>query len=261
MASEILLESKEGGRVAVVTINRPQRRNACDFQAWTDMRAVFLELGADKNVRLIVLTGAGGHFCAGDDIKAFRSILPDSAAADRYRDRIQECYAAVQDLPVPVIAAISGACVGGGCSLALCCDFRVADGTARIGVPVARLGLMYPTVQLMRLTQLIGLSQARRWIYTGGLADSRQALAAGFLDEAGSGDPVAAALEFGRPMMDGAPLSIAGSKMQLNAIAAGRLDESRAMIEEITQRANNSEDYKNAAAAFAAEKIPKFEGR
>ncbi|MBV6306392.1 enoyl-CoA hydratase/isomerase family protein [Candidimonas humi] len=259
--SEILLEWKEGGRVALVTIDRPQRRNACDFAAWTDLRDIFRRLAEGTRPQLVVLTGAQGHFCAGDDIVAFRAVLDDTAAAAVYRARIQECYAAVQGLPVPVVAAIGGACVGGGCSLALCCDFRVGRPDARIGVPTAKLGLVYPTVQLVRLASLIGVARARRWVYGGELVGCSDALEAGYLDVACGDDVVAAAIEFGRPFMDSAPLSIAGSKLQLNAIAAGRLQEASAAIDAISAQADNSADYRNAATAFAQKRRPVFEGR
>jgi enoyl-CoA hydratase/carnithine racemase len=261
MATDILMERRDGGRLAIVTINRPQRRNACDLQAWTDLRDTFLELARDASVRLVVLTGAGGHFCAGDDILAFREALSDPVRADAYRSVIQACFAAVQDAPMPVIAALSGVCVGGGASLALCCDFRVGDETARVSVPVAKLGLVYPTIQLVRLSHLIGVSAARQWLYTGKFVGGAEARAAGFIDALAARDPVEEALRFGADMMDNAPLSIAGSKMQLNAISAGAVAEQRARIEEIFDRANNSEDYRNAATAFAQKRKPVFLGR
>lgn len=260
MTSEIRVEVRDAGRVAIVTIDRPHRRNACDLAAWSDMRDVFRGFAGDRTLRLAVLTGAQGHFCAGDDILAFREALSDPARADAYRAVIQECFAAVQAAPVPVIAAMSGVCVGGGASLAPCCDFRVADLSARVSVPVARLGLIYPTVQLQRLSQLIGVSRARRWIYTGDFVDAPAAREAGFID-AINDDAVACALAFGANMMDNAPLSIAGSKLQLNAISAGTLTGDAARIQAIFDQANQSEDYRNAAAAFAEKRKPVFVGR
>lgn len=260
MTSEIDVKMLEDGRIAVVQINRPHRRNACNFEAWTDMRDIFLGFASNKKIRLVILSGAGGHFCAGDDITAFRAVLDDKDKADTYRARIQECYASIQDLEVPVIAAISGVCVGGGCSLALCCDFRVADASARIGVPVAKLGLVYPTIQLIRLSHLIGIGKTRRWLYTGELVDCKSAFEAGFLDEMCENDVVNAALAFGASMIDAAPLSISGSKLQLNAISTDSVDSYKDEIETIIDRSNNSQDYKNAAVAFAQKRQPQFIG-
>lgn len=261
MASDIHVQYRDDGRIAVISIDRPHRRNACDLRAWTDLRNAFSGLAGDARVRLAVLRGEGGHFCAGDDIVAFRGVLSDAQAADAYRSAIQACYAAVQEAPMPVVAAISGACVGGGCSLAMCCDFRVGDATAFVSVPVAKLGLVYPTIQLQRLVQLVGISAARRWLYTGERIGAQAALDSGFLDAQADGNVLDEALAFGASMLESAPLSIAGSKAQLNAIAAGRVAQEAGRIQALEARANASEDYRNAAEAFAAKRKPVFTGR
>jgi enoyl-CoA hydratase/carnithine racemase len=258
--SDILID-RSRDQIAVVTINRPQRKNACDMAAWTDMLNAFVDLAQDPTVRLAVLTGAGNDFCAGDDIIAFRAIKDDPAAADEQRRRIQECYAVLQDASFPIVAAIRGVCVGGGCSLAMCCDFRVADATARVGVPVARLGLVYPTIQLERLTALIGVQNARRWIYTGEIVAAGVAHRAGFLDALTDGDVIAAAIQYGTPMLSAAPLSLAGSKAQLNAIAAGQAAAREAELNAMEKRADTSEDFDEAARAFAEKRNPRFRGR
>lgn len=260
MASDILIDRGDGGS-AVVTINRPQRRNACDFDAWTDLKAAFEELGDDPQVKLVVLTGAGGHFCAGDDIVAFAPVREDPPRAHAWRTRIQECYAAVQAMPKPVIAALQGVCVGGGCSLAMCCDFRVADSSARVGVPVARLGLVYPTIQLQRLAWLIGASNARRWIYEAGMYGAEECEHVGFVDRLTEGAVVVAALDFGREMALAAPLSIAGAKAQLNAVLAGQVEQRREALDAMVRSADESEDFREAMLAFREKRAPRFKGR
>ncbi|WP_176133968.1 enoyl-CoA hydratase/isomerase family protein, partial [Paraburkholderia hospita] len=257
---DILIDQRGDG-TAIVTIDRPQRRNACDFDAWTDLKAAFERFAQDRSVRLVVLTGSGGHFCAGDDIVAFAAAKADPAHAEVYRQRIQEAYAAVQSAPLPVIAAISGVCAGGGCSLAMCCDFRVADATARVGVPVAKLGLVYPTIQLQRLAWLIGASNARRWLYSGQMFGIDEIGRTGFADAVAEGDVVEAALRFGAPMTAAAPLSIAGSKAQLNAVLAGQVAQRRAELDAMVARADDSEDFREARAAFAEKRTPHFKGR
>ncbi|WP_431153169.1 enoyl-CoA hydratase/isomerase family protein [Acidovorax facilis] len=241
------------------TIARPHRRNACDFAAWSDLKTAFETLGSDPTVKLIVLTGAGGHFCAGDDVVAFSSVAGE-AEKDVWRARIQECYAALQSVPKPVIAALSGVCVGGGCSLAMCCDFRVGDSTARVGVPVAKLGLVYPTIQLQRLAWLIGASNARRWVYEATLYDAVESYRVGYLDALVQADVVEAAFAFGADMGKAAPLSIAGSKSQLNAVLAGRVEQERERLDAMVLRADRSEDFREAARAFAEKRQPIFKG-
>ncbi len=134
------IELERRGPVAIVAINRPAKRNALDGRAWRQLGAIFEAFGSDPDLRAVVLTGRGGAFCAGDEIGAFAAVRDDPAARREYWDGIMACYAAVSAVPVPVVAAVSGPCVGGGCTLALRADFRIADGTARFGVPPAKLG-------------------------------------------------------------------------------------------------------------------------
>ena len=162
--SDIRLD-RPAARLAIVTIDRPAKRNALDQAAWRDLGAAFAALRGDAALRAIILTGAGGAFCAGDDIGAFAAVRDDPAARAAYWDAIMGCYAAVSASRVPVVAAISGACVGGGCTLALRCDFRLADSTARFGVPPARLGLVYPPESTQLLVAVAGQSMARRMLF------------------------------------------------------------------------------------------------
>ena len=104
--------------VAVVSIDRPARRNALNLRAWRDFAANFRELAAMRDVRLVVLTGAAGHFCAGADISEFAQVRADSAGGAAYDREIGACYNAIRALPQPSIAAIAGSCVGGGCAIA-----------------------------------------------------------------------------------------------------------------------------------------------
>src|SRR5579859_1210592 len=111
--------------VAAVTINRPARRNALDRAAWRGLASAFRGLAAEREVRLVVLTGAGGHFCAGADISEFPRLRADSASGALYEREVAAAYEAIRALPQPSVAAIAGYCAGGGCAIALCCDFRV----------------------------------------------------------------------------------------------------------------------------------------
>ncbi len=247
-------------RVAVVTINRPDQRNAGNFAVWAGLRDAFRAL-ADAGVRLGVLTGAGGHFCAGNDIKFFAAIRHDASAERHWMEAIDAAYAAIQAAPFPVVAAIDGSCVGAGCGLAVSCDFRVASRAARFAVPAARLGIMYPLEHTRRLAALIGVANARRWLYGGVLQDAEAAAHDGFVDALADDDPVAAAIEFGRPFMDNAPLSIAGAKRQLNALADGTFERELEALAQLHHEAENSDDHAEAEKAFVGKRAPRFKGR
>jgi enoyl-CoA hydratase/carnithine racemase len=258
--SEILLD-RSRAPIVIVTINRPAKRNACDFAAWRDLGSVFATLAGEGETRLAILTGAGGHFSAGDDILAFASVRGNVELEASYRQSIRECYAAIESTPFPVVAAISGVCVGGARSLALRCDFRIADRTARFGIPSARLGLIYPTEQVQRLTALIGLGNARRWLYSGSLFDADEAQRIGFVEALADGNVIEEVVAFMTPTICNGPLAIAGTKLQLNAIAGDQLATHAPAIEALSLKADNSEDYAEAVRAFAGKRKPQFRGR
>jgi enoyl-CoA hydratase/carnithine racemase len=260
MVSEISLSRLVSG-VAVVTIDRQARRNALNLRAWRDLAAGFRTLAADPGVRLVVLTGAGGHFCAGADISEFAEVRPDSAAAAAYDREVTACYEAIRAMPQPSIAAIAGSCVGGGCAVALCCDFRVMRRGARFGIPATKLGMIYTIEECRLLFSVVGLANAKRVLLSSDLFDTATAQVMHFADAVVDGDPVAGALAFGASMQANAPLAVAGTKRILQAIAAGNIEPQRAEIEALIRAALDSEDYREGAAAFLEKRPARFVGR
>jgi len=258
--SDILLE-RRGPAVALVTINRPHRRNALNGDAWRDLGNTFIQLGADPTVRAIVITGAGGAFCAGDDIAAFAAVRDRPEERARYWDYIMACYAAVSAAKVPVVAAISGPCVGGGCTVALRADFRIADRTARFGVPPAKLGLVYPPDSTQLLVATAGPNVAKRMLYAGDLIGVDEAKACGLVTRIAEGDVVADALAYVEPMTRNAPLSIEAGKLAVNSVMLGRASEFAAQVNELSRIADASEDSMEGARAFVEKRPPKFIGR
>lgn len=248
-------------RAAVVTINRPAKRNACNQAAWRGLGSIFDELGREGRARIVVLTGAGGHFCAGDDIIDAGRARADPAAAALYAADLQAAFDAVVKAPFPVVAAIPGYAIGGGLSLAMCCDFRVGGPASSLGVPAAKLGFTYPLAQCARLMSLVGLSWARRIMFSGERIDAVTAQRIGLLDALSEGDLVEAAIAFAAGMRDSAPLTIAASKRIFNALATGEPERHAAEIEAFTRRIENSEDLREGARAFAEKRRPRFTGR
>src|SRR5438270_151090 len=139
MEADHILVGVEGG-LAAVTLDRPAKRNAVTLAMWRRLRDIFDGLGRDPDIRAIVLAGAGGH------IAEFATVRDTVAAGAEYERAGEAALLAVRDCAKPTIAQLSGYCVGGGAALALACDFRVADGTARMGIPAARLGIVYGVV-------------------------------------------------------------------------------------------------------------------
>ncbi|HEV8032253.1 MAG TPA: enoyl-CoA hydratase-related protein [Stellaceae bacterium] len=247
--------------VAIVTIDRPARRNACNLAAWQGLARNFRELAGERAVRLVILTGAAGHFCAGADISEFATQRADSAGGALYEREVEACYRAIQELPQPSIAAIEGSCVGGGCALALCCDFRVLRRNARFGIPAAKLGTVYTTEECRLLLSIVGIANAKRILFGGELFDAVAAAEMGFADTVVEGDPVAAAIGFGEAMGANAPLAVAGIKRILQELAYGDVKARKSQIAALIREALDSEDYREGAAAFLEKRKANFTGR
>jgi enoyl-CoA hydratase/carnithine racemase len=149
-------------RVATVTINRPHVRNAMTLAMWKEMAATFRELGGNRGVRAIILTGAGESFSVGADVSEFDAVRADAAASTTYELAVDSCSDAIAGIPQPVIAVISGYCLGGGCHLSMACDFRFAAPAASLGIPAANLSIVYGVRSTRRLLSLVGITNAKR---------------------------------------------------------------------------------------------------
>lgn len=167
------LECTVTGHVATITITNPAKRNAMTPEMWQAMPPLLDRLAADDEVRVLVLTGAGEHFCAGADIGNLSDL----------RDLASEAELALAAFPKPTVAAIRGYCVGGGVQLASACDLRVADGTARFGVTPARIGIVYPLTALTRLADLIGPAHTKTLLFTADLVDAATACRMGLIED------------------------------------------------------------------------------
>ena len=246
--------------IATVTLNRPAQRNAVTLAMWTEVARVFDVLGSDPAVRGILLTGAGSSFSVGADIIEFDTVRDAPAAARGYEDRVDAAADAIFAARQPTIAAIDGYCLGGGCHLALACDFRFARSAASFGIPAARLSIVYGVASTQRLLTLVGLGAARRILYGAQRMDAAEALRIGLVDRLDD-DPLAAAGQVAREMAANAPLSIAGTKTILNGLTSGpgALDVTAANA--LIDRAIASRDYREGRRAFAEKRQPRFEGK
>jgi enoyl-CoA hydratase/carnithine racemase len=259
--TDILVDHQDG-MVAVVTINRAVRRNAMTRAMWAELHRIFIELGDRSDVRAIVLTGAGGAFCAGADISEFPAVRDTVENGRLYEETVDNLHLAIAASPKPTIAAISGPCFGGGVALALSCDFRIADPTAYFAIPAARLSNVYGVVETRVLFDAVGLAVAKEVLFTGRRYDANEAFGVGLATHLASSEgALAAALDFAKGMQASAPLTIKGAKIVLEAISRNAIDARGAAIHEIMDAAITSEDYKEGVAAFAAKRDPVFKGR
>lgn len=203
-------------RVAVVTINRPAKRNALTVEMWHELAAICQELRGDHALRVVVLTGAGPSFCAGADISA---LSVDDASMKAAVFAAEE---ALRSLPIPTIARISGHCMGGGNQLAVACDLRIADSTSVFAIPPARLSVVYPANSTRSLVELIGPSAAKRLLFTAATIDAGEALRIGLVDQVVSADGLDSAVaDLVASILPLAPLTQVASKELVNTIADG----------------------------------------
>lgn len=170
--STLALERQQG--IAIVTLTRTERANAISFQMQQDLDQVFTEAAADTQIRVVILTGQGKYFCAGHDLK---DRFPDG-----WMDHLRGVFKKIEDLEKPVIAALNGYCLAGGCELALCCDFRLAGRSASVGLMEIRFGAVAIAGGTQRLPRLVGPSRAKLLHYTGDPVPAGEAYRIGLVD-------------------------------------------------------------------------------
>ncbi len=234
-------------QVALITIDRPERRNAVNLAALEELHAAVVTALGD-GARALVLTGAGGHFCAGADLSELEDV--------GFTERLAEVLGHLAAAPVLTVAAISGSCMGLGMQLAVACDVRVATDDARFAVPVARLGLMVSHWTLDRVSRLFGEGAARQMVLTAEVLDADDAWRLGFVQRRGGLD---AALAMASDAVPLAPLSQAGSKIGFDAHAGNSAEVAR--YDEAFAAAWASRDLAEGQRAFTERRAPRFEGR
>lgn len=243
MLAGVPILSETTDAVTVLTIDRTHRRNALDLPALEELHTAVVA-AVDGGARALVLTGSGGHFCAGADLTELEDVS--------FTERLAEVLEHLADLPITTIAAISGSCMGLGMQLAVACDLRVVEQGARFAVPVARLGLMVDRWTLDRVARLWGEGAARHLVLTAAVLDDEDAWRLGFSQRRGR---LEEALDLARSAVPLAPLSQSGSKLGMDPTVADRT------YEEAFARAWASSDLVEGQRAFTERRSPAFEGR
>lgn len=190
VAAPAVVTLRREGSVAYLTVGTGRRRNALSAQGWRAIARACRQLDAEDDLRLLLVRGAGGTFCAGSDMRAWQEAAYDDVA-DSFA-AMEEACAALEQLRVPVVAAVEGVAAGAGCQLALACDLQLLAGSARIGMPIARLGILVSRAFAARLVTLAGPAVARDLLYTGRLLTAEQALATGLATRVAADDQLEA---------------------------------------------------------------------
>lgn len=255
----VALERGPGG-VAWLRIVRPERRNAMSAAMWRRFAACVDEVAGDPAIRALVVTGSSDAFVSGADIVDFGAFVGASDGLT-YEALVAGALDALERLPIVTIAAIAGACTGGGAILACACDLRIGAANARVGVPIARtVGNMTTAANVARLAAVVGRPRVLQWLLTARLDDARAALAAGFFNELCDAydDVVTRADELAREIATFAPLTIASAK----ELARRMLHATVANVEDrdLIERCYASDDFAEGVRAFAAKRPATFSG-
>lgn len=251
---EVLFEIRDG--IGTVTLNRPQARNALTFAMYERLAEIAANPG---DLRALIVTGAGDRaFAAGTDIAQFRAFSTAQDAID-YEAKLDRVLGTLERCPVPTIAAVSGACTGGGAGIAAACDLRIAAVNARFGFPIARtLGNCLSIANVARLAALIGPARVADIIFTARLIDAADARAIGLVSEV---LPDHAALmsradELARLVASHAPLTLRATKEALR-----RLRDNLPPDEDLIRLCYTSEDFREGMEAFLGKRSPIWQGR
>src|SRR5437868_11597533 len=256
---EILYEVKEGG-IAWLTFNRPEARNAMTFGMYDRLGEVCRSVNSDDSVKALVLRGAGDKaFVSGTDIPQFRGFSTPQHSID-YEARMDRVFDALEDVRVPTIAAIQGACTGGGAGIAAACDLRVGAPSAKFGFPIARtLGNTLSTRNYARLAALIGVARTKDISLLARLMDAEEMRAIGLLNELTTEEGLhPRADELARTVAEHAPITIRTAKQELNLIV--RHWAPPGSSQHVVQ-AYTSLDFKEGIDAFLGKRKPRWQGK
>jgi enoyl-CoA hydratase len=256
-----MLSRKEGG-VGIVTFNNPERHNAVSLEMWEATTSMLNGFAADPDIRVVVLTGAGGKaFVSGADISKFGSERSTIEAVRAYNTKTDATYASIAEFPKPTIAMIQGYCIGGGLGLATCCDLRIASDNSRFAVPAAKLGLGYGYTGLKRLVDIVGPSFAKEIFYTARQFDAEEARVMGLVNRV---VPAAELETYVKSITDmisaNAPLTIKAVKYTVGEIVKDESKKNIARSAELVEQCFASRDYTEGRTAFMEKRKPVFTG-
>jgi len=258
MSFELLLV-ETGDRIATVTVNRPDKLNALNGTVLSELATAMTALASDPGVGAIIITGAGRSFVAGADISEIANESPESLAA--FARRGQQIFRAIERMPKPVIAAVNGFALGGGCELALSCHVRVASTKAKFGLPEVKLGLIPGYGGTQRLTRLIGRGPALRLILSGDAADGAEAHRIGLADILVEPDElVGAARAFAMSTLANGPVAIARALEAVDLGLDRTLDEGLAVEAQLFGSLGDTADMREGTRAFIEKRPASFRG-
>lgn len=260
--TEKMIATKEGS-IGWIVFNNPARRNAVSVEMWEALSEIVRDYASDPAIRVIVLRGAGGKaFVSGADISEFEQKRATPEATEAYRQLSERATMDLQYVNKPTIAMIEGFCIGGGVSVALSCDLRIAGESARFGVPAARLGLGYELPGVRKLVQVVGPAFAKEIFYTARQFTAQEALAMGLINRAvPDADLESYVGAYAATIGANAPLTVASIKTIIGEAMKDESKRDEALCDRVVDQCFNSEDYVEGRRAFMEKRPAVFKGR
>jgi len=248
------------GAIATVTINRPRAMNALNRETLEELKQLFSELEQQEEIKVIILTGAGGKaFVAGADIAQMQQM--NALEARAFAQLGQQVMTNIEQCSKPVIAAVNGFALGGGCELAMACDIRLASEKAKFGQPEVNLGVIPGFAGTQRLSRLIGKGRAKELIFTGDMIDANEALHLGLANKVVPADQLLeAAQAMAEKIAAKGPVAIRFSKEAINRGLEMDLDKANAYEAELFSLCFASNDQKEGMSAFLEKRPADFQG-
>ncbi len=260
MSGDAIYLDKSGPH-AVLRLNRPEKRNALNLDMWRRMIDLLAEAEADPDVRLLIVAGEGRAFAAGADIDEMKAVFESPETATTIAEVTYESQKALHRFPKPTIAMIRGACVGGGCGIALCCDLRFADSSAKIGITPGKLGLIYSLADTKRLVDAVGASTAKDILYTGRIIGADEAHKLGLLDRlVEEGELESEVQTFADQICAASQFSAESTKKIAHMILDGVGDDT-SDTRDLFVDAFSGEDFREGFEAFTEKRTPDFSKR
>lgn len=248
--------------ICTITINRPNQRNAFNTEMWNNLNEIMTNLQYDSQVRVAIITGNGNTFSAGADLAEFlKSSAGGSVTAARDYP-VEHCLDSILNYPNPVIAMVNGYALAGGCELAIACDLRIAADTAKFGMPLARVGIMFSYGLAQRLINAFGITLAKEILFTGRMIEAQRAREIGMINEVVPPDQLrSVTMKMAKEIAANAPLSVRGFKTMSNSCLSFWQPPVEADLDAIRSECFASEDAKEGLRAFLEKRKPVFQGR
>lgn len=244
--------------IGELVLSQPKRRNALNSAMWAGLPGILSTAENTKGIKVLIVRGDGDHFASGADISEFETLYATEKSAKKISDDIAAGFKALAEFPHPVIAMVRGACVGGGCGLALCCDLRIADTTSKFAITPNKLGLVYPFSDIQRLIETVGMPNAKDILFSARLVQSEEAHNMGLINQLHAPDELEnAVMEYAKNISSLSTQSAKTTKKMFGAHHHGQRAET-IESEAWFLAGFSSRDFQEGYKAFLEKRKPDF---